>query len=109
MFDKLKDLNKLRKAQSEIKKQLEQIYVSSEKNDMSVLIRGDKKIEKLVKTDKVTAQKSLSLAYAAIDKAAKKGSMESLIISDNAAFIVNVPKRKIITAKHPTSDLIKMS
>ena len=34
----------------------------------------------------------------AIDKAAKKGSMESLIISDNAAFIVNVPKRKIITA-----------
>ena len=48
MFDKLKDLNKLRKAQSEIKKQLEQIYVSSEKNDMSVLIRGDKKIEKLV-------------------------------------------------------------
>ena len=48
MLDKLKDLNKLRKAQSEIKKQLEQIYVSSEKNDMSVLIRGDKKIEKLV-------------------------------------------------------------
>lgn len=34
----------------------------------------------------------------AIDKAAKKGSKESLIISDKAAFIVNVPKRRIITA-----------
>jgi len=48
MLEKLKDLNKLRKAQAEIKKQLEQIYVSSEKNDMSVLIRGDKRIEKIV-------------------------------------------------------------
>ena len=34
----------------------------------------------------------------AIDKAANKGSRESLIISDEAAYIVNVPKRKIITA-----------
>jgi flagellar operon protein len=34
----------------------------------------------------------------AIDKVAKKGSNESLVISNDAAFIVNVPKRKIITA-----------
>ncbi len=34
----------------------------------------------------------------AIDRVAKKGSNESLIISNDAAFIVNVPKRKVITA-----------
>jgi DNA-binding protein YbaB len=47
MFDKIKDLNKLRKAQGEIKKQMEQIFVISEKAGMRVVIRGDKKIEKL--------------------------------------------------------------
>jgi DNA-binding protein YbaB len=48
MLDKLKDLNKLRKAQSEIKKQLEAISVQNEKNGITVLIRGDKKIEKIL-------------------------------------------------------------
>jgi DNA-binding protein YbaB len=48
MFDKLKDLNKLRKTQAEIKKQLEKIFVQSEKGEMLVLIRGDKHIEKIV-------------------------------------------------------------
>ncbi|EKD99744.1 MAG: hypothetical protein ACD_22C00184G0010 [uncultured bacterium] len=48
MFDKLKDLNKLRKTQAEIKKQLEQIFVSKEKNDYTIVVRGDKKIEKLL-------------------------------------------------------------
>jgi len=47
MLDKLKDLNKFRKAQGEIKKQLEQIYVTSDKGDFSILVRGDKHIEKL--------------------------------------------------------------
>lgn len=47
MFGKLKDLNNLRKAQAEIKKELEQIYVEAEKAGMRVLIRGDKRIEKL--------------------------------------------------------------
>lgn len=47
MFDKLKDLNKLRKAQGEIKKQLEQIFISYEKSGISLLIRGDKHIEKI--------------------------------------------------------------
>jgi len=45
MFDKLKDLNKLRKVQSEMKKQLEQITVDHEKNGIKVVVRGDKKIE----------------------------------------------------------------
>lgn len=47
MFDKLKDLNNLRKAQGEIKKELEQIYIESEKQGIKLLVRGDKRIEKL--------------------------------------------------------------
>ena len=40
-----------------------------------------KKIDKTVKTDKIEAQKILSVAYAIIDKAAKKG----VIKKNNAA------------------------
>lgn len=47
MLDKLKDMNKLRKAQAEIKKELEQIFVKIDKGDYSILVRGDKKVEKL--------------------------------------------------------------
>ncbi|KKS05847.1 hypothetical protein A3K01_02445 [candidate division WWE3 bacterium RIFOXYD1_FULL_43_17] len=47
MFDKLKDINKLRKAQADIKKQMENIFVTSEKGRLRIVIRGDKKIEKL--------------------------------------------------------------
>jgi DNA-binding protein YbaB len=47
MFDKLKDLNNLRKAQGEIKKELEGIYVEGEKQGIKVLVRGDKRVEKL--------------------------------------------------------------
>jgi DNA-binding protein YbaB len=48
MLDKFKDLNRIRKMQADIKKQLEKIYVQQEKGDISVLVRGDKKIEKLI-------------------------------------------------------------
>ena len=34
----------------------------------------------------------------AVERAARKGSKDSLIISDDSAFIVNVPRRRIITA-----------
>ena len=47
MFDKVKNLNNLRKTQGEIKKELEQIFVQSEKQGIKILIRGDKKVEKL--------------------------------------------------------------
>ena len=47
MFDKLKDLNKLRQTQDKIKKQMEQIFVTNEKANFTVLVRGDKKIEKI--------------------------------------------------------------
>jgi len=47
MFDKLKELNQLRKAQGEIQKELENILVTSEKDGVKIVIRGDKKIEKV--------------------------------------------------------------
>lgn len=45
MLDKIKQLNDLRKAQGEIKKQLEGIFISEEKGKYKILIRGDKKVE----------------------------------------------------------------
>ena len=49
MFDKFKNINilKWRKAQNEIKKQLEQLFVVVERSGIKVVVRGDKKIEKL--------------------------------------------------------------
>ena len=47
MFDKLKDLNRLKKIQSDIKKQLEQIFVVQESGNIKVVVRGDKRIEKI--------------------------------------------------------------
>lgn len=50
MFDKIKNINKynnLRKAKAEISKELESIYVVGEKQGIKILIRGDKRIEKL--------------------------------------------------------------
>lgn len=47
MFGKLKELNEFRKIQNEMKKQLEQIYVSGERGDYKITVRGDKKIEKI--------------------------------------------------------------
>ena len=47
MFDKIKDLNNLRRTQGEIKKELERIFVRGEKQGAVVLIRGDKRIDQL--------------------------------------------------------------
>jgi DNA-binding protein YbaB len=47
MFDKLKELNQLRKMQGEIQKELEAILVTFEKDGVKIIVRGDKKIEKV--------------------------------------------------------------
>lgn len=47
MLDKVKAINNLRKTQAEMKKQLEQIFVSYSHRDVQILIRGDKKIERI--------------------------------------------------------------
>ncbi len=48
MLDKVKKLNELRKAQSKIQKQLEEISLSASSGEYSLRIRGDKKIEELL-------------------------------------------------------------
>jgi len=74
MFDKIKDLNKLRKAQGEIKKQLEQIFVVSEKQGMRVVIRGDKRIEKLELSgeDNKVLRELLNDSFKEVDKKVEK-------------------------------------
>ncbi len=47
MLDKVKALNQARKMQSQIKKQLREVYLKEEKGDHMVLLRGDKVIEEL--------------------------------------------------------------
>lgn len=48
MFDKVKAMGKLKKMQSELQKELEQIYVKKEKYNLEVVVRGDRRIEKIV-------------------------------------------------------------
>ncbi len=47
MLDKVKKMNELRKTQSRIQKQLEEISVSDSSGDYLIRIRGDKKIEEI--------------------------------------------------------------
>lgn len=74
MFDKIKDLNKLRKAQVELKKQLEQIFVTQEKSGYRIVIRGDKKIEKLEINgeDNKTLREILNDSFKEVDKKVEK-------------------------------------
>ncbi|NBO17346.1 MAG: hypothetical protein EBV07_00420 [Proteobacteria bacterium] len=48
MFDKAKQLMQLQKLQSEIKKKLESLTSYEEKGSHSVVVTGDKKIQKIV-------------------------------------------------------------
>lgn len=48
MLDKLKERAKLIKDQSDLKKELEKIFIQHEKGTSSILIRGDKKVEKII-------------------------------------------------------------
>lgn len=47
VVDKVKKFNKLRKTQGDVKKQLEQIFVKNESKGLSILVRGDKRVEKI--------------------------------------------------------------
>ncbi|HLD50834.1 hypothetical protein A3K34_03175 [candidate division WWE3 bacterium RIFOXYC1_FULL_40_10] len=46
MLDKLKEANRLRKMQSEIQKDLEQIFYTIEKGGIRIVVRGDRKVER---------------------------------------------------------------
>ena len=47
MFDKVRELNKFKQAQSKIKKQMEEISATREKDGIKVVVTGDKKIHRL--------------------------------------------------------------
>ena len=47
MFDKVRELNKFKQAQSKIKKQMEEISATREKDGIKVVVRRDKKIQRL--------------------------------------------------------------
>ncbi len=47
MFDKVKEADRLRRLQNEIRKEQEAIYVEADKQGIKLLVRGDKRIEKL--------------------------------------------------------------
>ena len=47
MFDKVRELNKFKQAKSKIKKQMEEISATREKDGIKVVVRGDKKIQRL--------------------------------------------------------------
>ena len=47
MFDKIKELNRLKQTQSRIKKQMEEIFATKENGNVRIVVRGDKKIQKL--------------------------------------------------------------
>lgn len=74
MLDKFKDLNKLRKAQSEIKKQLEQIFATYEKGDLRIVVRGDRRIEKIEieGEERKDLKEALNSAYKDLDKKVEK-------------------------------------
>lgn len=47
MFDKVKEIAKWKKIQDQVKKQQEQIFATAEKHGYRVVVRGDKRIEKI--------------------------------------------------------------
>jgi len=47
MFDKFKDIAKWKKLQDEVKRQQEQVFVTVEKKGYKIVVRGDKRIEKI--------------------------------------------------------------
>ena len=47
MFDKIKDIAKWKKLKDEVKHQQEQVFATIEKKGYKIVVRGDKRIEKI--------------------------------------------------------------
>ena len=87
MLEKLRELNDFRKAQSEIKKELEQIFHSEIKRDIKVIVRGDKKIERIeINSEEQKELKDvINSAMKEIDKKSQKqlkGKLKGLGLPD---------------------------
>jgi len=74
MLDKAKQIHKLKKMQSEIQKQLEQIMHTEEKNDVVLVVRGDKKIESITidGEERKDIKELINDTFKKVDKKAEK-------------------------------------
>lgn len=87
MFDKIKELNKFKQAQSKIKKQMEEIFSTKEKDGIRVVVRGDKKIQKLEidGEDQKDLKNLINDAFGDVDKKVEKqmrGQLQDLGFPD---------------------------
>jgi DNA-binding protein YbaB len=48
MFDKMREAIKFQKVQAEMQKQLEKIFASGSKGRFEVVVRGDRRVEKII-------------------------------------------------------------
>ena len=74
MFDKAKQLHKIKKMQSDVQKQLESITHVEEKGDIRVIVRANKKIEEISidGEDRKDLKNLLNEAFKNVDKKAEK-------------------------------------
>lgn len=66
-----KEIYKLRKKQSQIQKEMEQIFAAEEKNEYKVVVRGDRKIE-LIEIDGEEQKELKNLINNALKEVNKK-------------------------------------
>ncbi|MCA9308720.1 MAG: YbaB/EbfC family nucleoid-associated protein [Patescibacteria group bacterium] len=74
MLDKIKSVNKLRKMQADIQKQLEQILHSETKGTSEVVVKGDKKIDVLIidGEERKDIKDLINAAFKNVEKKAEK-------------------------------------
>ena len=87
MFEKIKELNKLKQTQSKIKKQMEEIFAVKEKGNIKIVVRGDKKIQKLEidGEDRKDLRELLNDVFGDVDKKVEKqmrGQLKDLGLPD---------------------------
>lgn len=87
MFDKIKELNKLKQTQSKLKKQMEDIFATKEKGNLRIVVRGDKKIQKLEidGEDRKDIRELINDVFGEVDKKVEKqmrGQLKELGLPD---------------------------
>ena len=87
MFDKIKELNRLKQTQSRIKKQMEEIFATKEKGNVRIVVRGDKKIQKfeIGGEDRKDLKDLINEVFGEVDKKVEKqmrGQLKDLGLPD---------------------------
>jgi len=73
-LEKLKEANRLRKIQSEMQKQLEQIFSTYERAGIKIVVRGDRRVERIEidGEDRKDLKDSLNDAFKDVNKKVEK-------------------------------------